>query len=570
MNSSELFLNFLARRGILTTKRQEEVGKIIAHQSVNLVEILVRGGFVKSEDLARQEAEFFNINYTRLNKIIPDWVLSTLPFELARDCGAICFYVQERFIKIALIYPEKVVLDKLRAWAKKENYEVSYSVCNILDYEKWLNSYLLKPVSQIPESAKAKNENVPEAALNLANLPIDKIVLSILKNSLIEQASEVLISKREKKVAVQFRKEGLLHIKAQLPEALFFSVVNYLKGLAHLPLSLKNNFLAGELSLNIEGQENFFSIKSLAAEGAEIVSLRWLRNEKKAGYEEFGLNTYLKQCLEQALAINRGKIVLSGGADSGLTTFMRRIVDNLDVEKKHVLSVGAEVQGRGAQISRIQLRPEIGLSYKKVLPELQRWQLDHLVIDELSDPQSAAYVLQIALTGTPVLTSVGGTNVRESLQKLLALDLELEYLLAVLNLLLAQRLVRRVCARCAEVQPVPIEYNRRISNILSSVPMQYRPRGLDLEVGQLYAPKAVGCSWCDQTGYSGKLAIHEGLMLNDKLRAELNSCHSQNKLESIIEKYLVINMLQDGLIKALKGHTTLDEVFYNCGEYNII
>jgi len=571
MNSNELFLNFLTRRGVLTSSRRDEVQKVLAQQKdSNIVEILVRGGFVNSEDLARQEAEFFNLEYTRLNKRIPDEVLSMVPFELARDSGAICFDINVRYLKVALVYPSTENLDKLRAWAKEKNMQVDYSICNLVDYEKSLACYLIKNESLKQTEITATKQASLKNHYDWSTLPLDKIVASILKASVQERAAEVLISCKQN-VLIRFRQNGVLCEKAQLPRTIFIPLINYLKGLAHLPLSLKNKFVDGEFFAQVNNEQQRFFLKILSTESGEVISLKLFEGRGgRLGFDELNLHKHFQQSLSDSLTQKRGKIVLVANKGEGKTTLLNHILNYLGNDNQHVVSVGSEIQNDLPGVSRIQLRPEIGLSYEKVLPQLQRWSIDHLVLDELNDAQTAEHVMSAALTGTPVLTTVQGKSIIEGFQELLALGLELEHLLSVLNFLLAQKLVRRVCSHCAEATPLKVEDNRRILNILSTVPHEHWPRGLDMNTETLYAPRAVGCSWCENSGYSGKLPLHEGLPITDKLRVELGGVHKATELSKIVERYLAFNMLQDGLMKALLGKTTIEEVFSNCQEYNII
>ena len=204
------------------------------------------------------------------------------------------------------------------------------------------------------------------------------------------------------------------------------------------------------------------------------------------------------------------------------------------------------------------------------MPEVQRWQPDCLVVDEMVGGESSAHLLHSALSGTPIMTTVEGESIVQGLKQILKLDLEIYHVSAVLNLLLAQKLVRRVCSHCAESEVVPNNISKKVLNILSAVPAEHWPRGLDYNSASLYSPRASGCSWCGHSGYSGKLALHEALLFDDRLKMELSRIQKGSELNELVERYLTINMLQDGLMKALRGLTTLDEVFSNCEEYNII
>jgi len=571
MSSSELFLNFLTQRNVLTSKRRADLASVIAkQQGSNIVELLVRGGFVKSEDLARYEAEFFNLEYSRLSKRIPDQILSILPFELARDCGAICFSLAGRFLKIALVYPDTENMAKLRFWAREKQVEIEYCICSLLDYENQLNSYLVKeePVSTEPVEQKKADEIQDKA---WEKMPIDKVVAVVLREAINQKATEVLISKEKDRALIRFRlKENLIPV-ANLPEDLFVPLINYLKGLAHLPLTIKNNFVQGQIQLMVNDLPREFELKVLDSVNKEVLSIKPRGAESThLNLDQLGFSRPLQGMIEESLARKTGKIVVVCLDGSGKTTTLHSLVQKMSGLDNHIVTVEKNIENNLPGVTRIQVKPEIGLSYENILPEIQRWQPDCLVLDEIDGAESASHVLHPALSGMPIMTTVEGNSIVQGLKELLKLDLEIFHLSSILNLILAQRLIRRVCSHCSESLVVPNSTSKKVFNILGSVPMEHWPRGLDSNSETLYAPRAAGCSWCDHTGYSGKLALHEGLLFNDRLKSELSQVKRVTELDQLVERYLMINMLQDGLIKALRGLTTLDEVFSNCEKYNII
>lgn len=570
MSSSELFLNFLTQRGVLTSKRREDVATIIEKQpGSNIVELLVRGGFVKSEDLARYEAEFFNLDFARLSNKIPDAVLSTLPFYLARDCGAICFSASEQFLKFALLYPDTDNMAKLRSWAREKQVEIEYSICSLVDYEVHLGAYLAESEPGPASSFKKEDNSIPDG--NWREMPVDKIVGIVLREAIDRQASEIIISKTKEHVLIRFRMKDNLIPVANLPQDIYESLINYLKGLAHLPLSIKNNFVQGEIQMMVRELPRIFELKVLDSVNGEVLSLKLKQaDEEKLQFEQLGFSRHLQELTNQALERPGGKIVVVGLNGSGKTTTLHSLIQKLSGVNNNIVTVERNIENNLSGVTRVQVKPEIGQTYENILAEIQRWQPDYLVVDEITSPAVGSHLLHSVLAGTPVLTSVSGTNIREGLQAILNLDLEVYQLAAILNLVLAQKLVRRVCPHCSESLVVPTNVHKKVLNILATVPMQHWPRGLDFNSSELYAPKSSGCSWCDHSGYNGRLALHEGLLFDDRLRAEFAQINKINELDSLVEKYLTINMLQDGLMKALKGLTTLDEVFSNCEEYNII
>jgi len=566
MRSPELFLNFLVRRGVLTSKRCAEISSIIAKQGGNIVEILVRGGFVDSDILARQEAEFFNLEYCQLKKKILEETLSVLPFNLARDCGAICFFSENQYVRVGLVYPETENLVKLRQWAKDRGLNIEYYICSLTDYEKQLQGYLVEKTVQPPK----KVEVVEPQETNWNEMPIDKVVNIILAGALKERAREILINKNKEFIQIRLRVGENLLPAAQLASDIYPVLINYLKGLAHLPPTIKDQFIQGKFNLVLGDQEREFELRVIFDAKGEVVSIKPKdRQQQWADFEQLGFNKQVQKVIEGVLGGDFRKVVVIGDAGSGKTATLRAFVQTLRPES-HAVLVEKYPEGDMPNITRIQVKPEIGLSYAKILPEILRWQPDYLIVDEVNNAEVAAHLLHSSLSGIGTLTSVRGTSVLEGVKELLNLNFDQTHLAAVLDLLLAQKLVRRVCSHCSESTAVPNNLSRKVLNILAAVPQEYWPRGLDYNASIIYAPKSSGCSWCNYSGFNGKVALHECLPVEDRLRYELSGIGNDKELAQLIEQHLAMNMLQDGLLKALRGLTTVEEVFSNCEQYNII
>ena len=553
MSKVKELLNYLAHHDYLPTKYREEIQVLLDNQpEANVIELLVRGGFMESENLARVEAEFFNFPYVNLEDKSSIDFLDLLPFELARDCGAICFDKENESLSLALIFPEVSTIRKLNSWASESGFYLKYYICSLLDYEKELAHYeMIEPA--------VKDMTVEEKEVSgFEVVPIDKIVNTILTQATTVGAEEIMIDSSSSGVRVRFRLGGLLTTVLSLPLTVKDHLFGFLKGLAQVPF--EDAVGIGQLDLIVNKKELRFSLSALKTnEGEKLVIKEISKKESKFDLESLGFGSHLKGIINKGLTESKGKIIIFGETGSGRTTTLYSLLKQLNPQEKHIVSLENSLESNLSGISQLQMKPESGLDYSQAIRGLLRHQPDVVALEEINNQATAESALHLAMTGAHIITSSEASGLVDGLSRLLKLKMDSYHLSSVLNTIIAQRLVKRVCPHCGSIQEMTTDESDFVKQELSIVPREKLPRGIDLS-GKLFKMQSDGCSWCDHSGYLGKMAVAEGGSVDEGVRSDLSSVQKKSEIRAALDKLDRLTMYQDGLIKVLQGRTTLDEI----------
>ena len=553
MSKVNELLNYLAHHNYLPTKYREEIQVLLDNQpEANVIELLVRGGFLESENLARVEAEFFNFPYVSLEDKTPIDFLPLLPFELARDCGAVCFDKENESLSLALIFPEVSNIRKLNSWAAERGFYLKYYICSLLEYEKELARYDV--VEEEVEDMPVEEKEVSGFEV----VPVDKIVNTILTQATSVGAEEIMIDSSAAGVRVRFRLGGLLTTVLTLPLTIKDHLYGFLKGLAQVPFEATVG--TGQLDLIVNKDELRFSLSALKTnEGEKLILKKVSKAEGRFDLESLGFGSHLKELINKGLTRSTGKIIIFGEPGSGRTTTLYSLLKQLNPQEKHIVSLENSLESNLSGISQLQMKPESGLDYSQAIKGLLRHQPDVVALEEINNQATAEAALHLAMTGAHIITSSEASDLVDGLSRLLKLKMDSYHLSSVLNTIIAQRLVKRVCPHCGSIHEMNNDESDFVKQELQSVSKEKLPRGIDLS-GKLFKMQSDGCSWCDHSGYLGKIAVAEGLNVDEGVRSDLSSVRSKADIRAALNKLDRLTMYQDGLIKVLQGRTTLDEI----------
>lgn len=553
MSSPRDLIEYLIHHNCLSSSRAQTLKDFLDRTpEANIVELIVRGGFIESNNLARIEAEFFNLPYFYDARELDSNIVNILPFELARDTGAICYGKSGNVLDIAFILPEVLSIRRLNAWAADKGFYLNYSVCSLDLYEAGLKLYPKAEDVDSEESQALKKEELAIA------IPIDRILKTILSQAIKTSASEVVFEKDKEVLSVKFRINGILMSALSLPVNLGHELFNLLRGLGQV--SWQKKIVQSDFELIIDAQNRFFRITFLPTGHGEKAVLTILSNadDELLDFQGLGYSQEIRDLLDRSLAEKSGKTILACPSGHGRTTSYYSILNQLDVDKKNVISLEKSLEKKLPHVSQIVVSYDNGLEYSKALHLLNRHQPDLIAIDLLNNPKMAEDMAHIALAGGKIFTTIEANSVEDALLKLLKLKIEPYVLANILNGIFAQKLVRRVCPKCAETYEILGEDYDLLRSELKAVRSKL-PRGIDVD-GRLFGQNGGGCSWCDYSGYQGKIPVVEGVYFDDKLKASLALIETSRELKELLAKTQYISSLQDGLIKVLQGKTTFEEV----------
>ncbi len=567
-------LNFLLQKGVIREAQLRELENILAaNANKELREVAVKGGFIDAERLAQTEAEFFNYPYiSLLQQNIPEDAQAVLPLTLAEQHFAICFSREDKKLKIAIAKPEDYnAREAIDFWAANKNFAVEYYLCSVYAWQEALKKYgafgtdVATAVSQVEEERKEKEledvstENIEEV---IKSAPVSQIVSMIVKHGIESRASDIHIEPYENISRVRFRIDGILNTVLTLPGYIHDSVISRIKVLSDLKIDETRVPQDGRFKYETGQQGYDLRVSIMPLAGKEKATLRILDMSNKAlTLEQLGFSDSIRAIVKKALEQTYGMILVTGPTGSGKSTTLFSILSELNKEGVNITTLEDPVEYNIPGINQAQVRPEVKFTFASGLRSLMRQDPDIIMVGEIRDNETAEMAVHAALTGHLLFSTLHTNDSLGAIPRLIDMKLEPFLLASTLNLIIAQRLSRRICSKCKEQYPLPADVAVRVRQQLKDISADKLPAEIDLTKNELFGYKGKGCPVCKNTGYSGRVVISEALPISDKMRIIIANGFAQVEVEKELDRLGRINLIQDGLIKALLGVTTMEEVF---------
>jgi type IV pilus assembly protein PilB len=398
-------------------------------------------------------------------------------------------------------------------------------------------------IKEIGEMGKDKVENLTEEA------PIIKLTDAIIKQAVSAKASDVFIEPMEKTMRIRYRVDGLLREVDQMSKVLHFPIVSRIKVISSLDISEHRLPQDGRFRAVLEGEKEVdFRVNVLPTAFGEKVVMRVLDKSSdvldvvKLGFEEESMKR-LKECSLKP----HGMILTCGPTGSGKTTTLYAILKFIDSPEKNIITVEDPVEYQVKGINQVNVRPNVGLTFSSSLRSILRQDPDVILIGEIRDSETLDIAVKAALTGHLVLSSLHTTTAAGSVVRMMNMGVEPFLLSSSVLAIIAQRLLRRLCPHCKEPYVPPAELAEKL-----------RLKKITKEKTQLFRPK--GCKRCFETGYSGRVGITEVLVLTSEIKELILQRVGEYRLKEAGRKEGMVTMREDGLLKALRGLTSLEEV----------
>jgi general secretion pathway protein E len=379
--------------------------------------------------------------------------------------------------------------------------------------------------------------------------PVIRLVNQIIARAVETQASDIHLEPFEDRLRVRYRQDGILNELDSQPARLAPAIISRVKIMSGLDIAERRLPQDGRIKLAVRGQDIDLRVSTMPSLHGENVVLRILDRKTVAlDYEALGLPPRVVARLDQSLRIPNGIVLVTGPTGSGKTTTLYTGILALNSIERKITTVEDPIEYQIPGITQTQVKPQIGLTFASVLRSTLRQDPDVAMIGEIRDLETAEIAVHGALTGRLVLSTLHTNSAAASITRLRDMGLQ-DYLIAsVLRGVLAQRLVRRLCADCREARPAPDELVERFDLVRHS---PERPI-------MLWHP--VGCPLCRQTGYRGRQAIGEFLVPDETIERLIFARADQTDIERAAVAGGMVTMFDSGIEAALAGDTTIAEV----------
>ncbi|MFA5163030.1 MAG: GspE/PulE family protein [Patescibacteria group bacterium] len=578
MDKREQLLNLLVQKQIINLIQAGDIMKSVQANKKDLADFLIEEKIIDEEQLTQVKAEMYNLPYFLVqDESIPEGILNFLPEEIARNYNIICLAKDKKLVKIGLVDPDPRAMEAVNFLASDEKLKVEYCLISRTSWDKVFKQYQkieeeissaleLKAKEEGDELVQVKTESESLGDDDINSAPVSRIVSVVIRHAVEARASDIHIEPFGNESRVRYRIDGILHTSLTLPKSIHNAIIARVKVLAKLKLDETRVPQDGRIRLLINNREIDFRISTLPLASQEKVVMRILDTVKGAPtLEDLGFNKIALNSILEGIKKTNGIFLVTGPTGSGKTTTLYALMNILNKEGVNISTLEDPVEYELKGVNQSQIRPKIGFSFANGLRSLLRQDPNIIMVGEIRDEETAELSIHASLTGHLVLSTLHTNDAIGSIFRLLDMKIEHFLLASTLKTVVAQRLARRLCPNCrqafkpeAEMLDIIIkEFGDLPENLIKAEYPEFTT--LDaLRNVSFY--KEVGCSHCENTGFSGRIAIAEVIAINETLKEMINNNDKNLNIGAVKKSQDFISIKQDGFFKVIQGVTTMAEV----------
>lgn len=554
----KLIGEILENLGLVTRAQIEEALQIQRKTGERLGQILVRLGYISSEDVCRGLATQFGLEPIKLSdKTIPPEVIAKVPQDLAKRHRLVPIKAEADTLTVAIADPLnlfavdnlKLVLGcEVKAVLSPEG-EVNRAIDRYYGPEEAMVDRMIRELAII-DAKTLKKEYVKElgGGVSEEEAPVVRLVSLLILEAFNERASDIHIEPMEDKLVVRYRVDGVLHEVPGPPKRLQGPVTSRIKIMAKLDIAEKRLPQDGRIRLNLKGRDVDFRVSTMPSLYGESVVLRILdKSSLLLGLDKLGFSPEDEARFERLINLPNGILLVTGPTGSGKTTTLYSSLNSINKPDRKLITVEDPVEYQLTGINQVQVKPQIGLTFASGLRAMLRQAPDIIMVGEIRDLETAEIATRAALTGHLVFSTLHTNDAPGAVVRLIDMGIAPYLVASSLQGVLAQRLVRTICGNCREV------YRPREEEIVA---LNLGPK--DVEGATIC--KGKGCDQCSQTGYKGRIGLFELLIVTDEIRELIFAGAISSVIKAKARELGMKTLREDGARKVLEGITTIDEV----------
>lgn len=546
-----------------------------AAQSQDTIEhVIEKSGLVREEDLIKAKGLLYNVDPVDLfGKIVRAEILNIVPQELAANYQMVAFAKTGNDVSIAMVDPTNFrALEAVEYIVRKNNWRVKYFITSEASLKYVIHQYesLSAEVEEALKGAEAgatkdlESIELSEKGLEqvVKTAPVSKIVSVILRHAVEGKASDVHIEPVGDQTRVRYRVDGILHTSLTLPKHIHQSLVARIKVLSNLKIDETRVPQDGRFRMTIDGKDIDYRVSTLPLINHEKVVMRILDTSSSlANLDNLGFEGKNLAVMKEAITRSHGMFLITGPTGSGKSTTLYGLLSLLNEEGVNIITLEDPVEYYMEGVNQSQVNPEVGLTFAAGLRSILRQDPDVIMVGEVRDNETAALAVHAALTGHVVLSTLHTNDALGAVPRLVDMKIEPFLIASSTNVVMAQRLVRRVCPYCKQAVGIPPDVENEVLTTIASLPKEAWPTDLSF-TPPLKLWQGQGCARCENTGYKGRVAISEVLAINEVMKKIIVTGGDLiANMGEAFTKQGMYTMKQDGIFKAMHGFTTIEEVW---------
>ncbi|EKE18971.1 MAG: hypothetical protein ACD_9C00182G0003 [uncultured bacterium] len=567
--------DFLLDSSLLEVGVIEENFKQATEANQKLGDLLVEKNLISEVELKKLYSYILGIPFVNLEKeTITADILQIIPEPIAKKYGIIAFEKNGNDLKVAMKNPEDLqTIDFIK---KKTGLKIVPCLTNeesikaiLKQYEKSLKAEFGDIISKDSDSIEGGTD-AQDLEKIAQDLPIIRIVDTLLKHAILQSASDIHIEPGEKEVRVRYRIDGVLHDAMTLPRQVLEGLVARIKVLSNLKLDEHRLPQDGRFKIEKEGYKISFRVSMLPVfEGEKIVMRLLDESSKGLTLEKMGLNGDALEAVHRHIKRPNGMVLVTGPTGSGKTTTLYTIMDILNTTEVNISTVEDPIEYRMPRVNQTQTNAKIGMTFAAALRSLLRQDPDIIMVGEIRDGETMQIAVEAAMTGHLVLSTLHTNSAAGTLPRLLDMGSEAFLIASTVNVVIGQRLVRKLCGECRvgytldskEIKTLESSFKMdEILALLKNAPEVSGTVNAKSTWKNINFFKAKGCEKCNYEGYHGRLGIYEVLEMDESIGKLITSNASSDEIEKKARENGMRTMGEDGFIKAVQGVTSIEEV----------
>jgi type IV pilus assembly protein PilB len=552
---------YLVKKGVITEEQLLQAVRVQKTEGIKIASALMKLGYINEDQLFNSLSEIYGYPLINILKIDKDpQVIKLIPQEIMKKYKVVPFAKEGSTVKVAICDLSNTTIDYIKFLLTGFNLDIyltKYS--DMMQYLNWAD----KTSAEEEKKSDNVNELIESAVIDMTAIdesetkeeetikvdaPIIKLANKIIFDAIKMKASDIHIEPHEKGVTVRYRIDGVLHNILNLPLQIKSALTTRFKIMSHLDISERRLPQDGRIKATILGKEVDFRASTLPIIHGEKVVLRILEKGSlqldltKLGFEEISLQFFL-----DALEKPYGMILVTGPTGSGKTTTLYSALMRLNKPEVNIMTVEDPVEYSFQGINQVHVKEEIGLTFAAALRSFLRQDPDIIMVGEIRDFETAEIAVKAALTGHLVLSTLHTNDAPSTITRLINMGIEPFLISSSVLLVVAQRLVRKLCPNCKRQETVSKETLLKLGFTEA-----------EIENLNVYGP--VGCSECNLTGYKGRIALYEVMPITDEIKELILTGATSLDIKRQAVKEGMFTLRRSGLHKIMQGITSIKEV----------
>ena len=539
----------------LNVIKPESLVKALAEckgKNLPLGDVLIDEDLISDENLGKIIADLYQVPFINLSQIsIKEDVLKIIPETVAKKQKSISFEINKETLYLAINDPKNIEI--IEFITKKSGLNVKIFYATNRDINSTLSLYH-KDVRKAFDEIIKENIEMAKGSVK-TDPPIIKIVNTLISHAYQSRASDIHIEPSQKHSLVRFRIDGVLHDIIDLPVELHPQIVTRIKVESKLRTDEHQASQDGKLVFQTDEERLDIRVSIVPiTEGEKIVMRLLSEKSRQFSLQDLGLKDKDLKKVEEAVNKPYGMVLSTGPTGSGKTTSLYAVLKILNQRDVNIMTIEDPVEYEIESINQIQVNPKTNLTFAAGLRSILRQDPNIILVGEIRDDETASIAINSAMTGHLVLSTLHTNDSSTAIPRLLEMKIEPYLVASTVNIIIAQRLVRKICQKCRVSKEINID-----EPILSGLSEESKKNFFKgKKIVRVYQGK--GCSVCHQTGYQDRIGIFEVLLMDDQIRQAVIDKKDAGTIRKIANKNGMRLMIDDGLEKVKEGITSIEEI----------